>query len=171
MLRQMLAVAELEAGLISERTRKALERKRVWYAGLTDEEKAELKAKGKATQLGGDRGNLPAVADKGRTISLVRRQDKAHRRAADHRGTASLRRDLIPADGHQPECEGHQDGPRRQVERGSSEAGDGADRMRDQSTCGAIIGSRLGILRTSAESHRSRSFLRRDLPGHGLTTR
>jgi DNA invertase Pin-like site-specific DNA recombinase len=73
MLRQMLAVAELEAGLISERTRKALERKRVWYAGLTDEEKAELKAKGKATQLGGDRGNLPAVADKGRTISLVRR--------------------------------------------------------------------------------------------------
>jgi hypothetical protein len=83
MLRQMLAVAELEAGLISERTRKALERKRVWYAGLTDEEKAELKAKGKATQLGGDRGNLPAVADKGRTISLVRRQDKAHRRAAD----------------------------------------------------------------------------------------
>jgi hypothetical protein len=83
MLRQMLAVAELEAGLISERTKKALERKQVWYAGLTDEQKAELKAKGKATQLGGNRSNLPAVGGKGRTISLAKRQAKARRRAAD----------------------------------------------------------------------------------------
>jgi DNA invertase Pin-like site-specific DNA recombinase len=66
MLRQMLAVAELEAGLISERTKKAL---------------AAAKARG--VKLGGDRGNLPAVADKGRTVSLVKRQDKAVRRATD----------------------------------------------------------------------------------------
>jgi DNA invertase Pin-like site-specific DNA recombinase len=62
----MLAVAELEAGLISERTKKAL---------------AAAKARGR--RLGGDRGNLPAVADKGRAISLARRQDKARRCAAD----------------------------------------------------------------------------------------
>ncbi len=66
MLRQMLAVAELEAGLISERTKKAL---------------AAAKARGR--KLGGDRGNLPAVADKGRAISLAKRLDKARRRAAD----------------------------------------------------------------------------------------
>jgi DNA invertase Pin-like site-specific DNA recombinase len=66
MLRQMLAVAELEAGLISERTKKAL---------------AAAKARG--VKLGGDRGNLPAVGDKGRTVSLAKRQDKAVRRATD----------------------------------------------------------------------------------------
>jgi DNA invertase Pin-like site-specific DNA recombinase len=66
MLRQMLAVAELEAGLISERTKKAL---------------AAAKARG--VKLGGDRGNLPAVGDKGRTVSLAKRQDKAARRATD----------------------------------------------------------------------------------------
>jgi DNA invertase Pin-like site-specific DNA recombinase len=66
MLRQMLAVAELEAGLISERTKKAL---------------AAAKARG--VKLGGDRGNLPTVGDKGRTVSLAKRQDKAVRRAND----------------------------------------------------------------------------------------
>src|SRR3954466_1086579 len=62
MLRQMLAVAELEAGLISERTKKAL---------------AAAKARGR--KLGGDRGNLRAVGDKGRFASLAARQEKAKR--------------------------------------------------------------------------------------------
>src|SRR4051794_22489791 len=66
MLRQMLAVAELEAGLISERTKKAL---------------AAAKARGR--KLGGDRGNLAAVAAQGRVTSLAARQDKAKRRTTD----------------------------------------------------------------------------------------
>lgn len=66
MLRQMLSVAELEAGMIAERTKKAL---------------AAAKARG--VRLGGDRGNLATDNAKGRVASLKVRQDQAARRGAD----------------------------------------------------------------------------------------
>jgi DNA invertase Pin-like site-specific DNA recombinase len=66
MLTQMAAVAELEAGLISSRTKAAL---------------AAAKARG--TQLGGFRGYVPTDAD--RASSTAARRKKARERAQDIR--------------------------------------------------------------------------------------
>ncbi len=79
----LAAVAEHEAEMISQRTRAALASKRAYYARLTEEEKAELRAKGKATRLGGNPQNLTAVARKAAQISVARRVEAARSRVAD----------------------------------------------------------------------------------------
>jgi DNA invertase Pin-like site-specific DNA recombinase len=62
----LAAVAEHEAKAISERTKAALKA-----------------ARDRGQRLGGDRGNLPAVAKRGAEISVAVRRQKAARRAAD----------------------------------------------------------------------------------------
>lgn len=62
----LAAVAEHEAAMISARTKAAL---------------AQAKLRG--VKLGGDRGNLPAVAEAGRALSASRRAALAKERAAD----------------------------------------------------------------------------------------
>src|SRR4028119_557620 len=79
----LAAVAEHEREMISRRTKDALASKRAFYARLTDQEKAELRLRGKATQLGGNRGKVHLAAKKGALASAVIRSTKAKRRAAD----------------------------------------------------------------------------------------
>jgi DNA invertase Pin-like site-specific DNA recombinase len=62
----MAVVAQAERKMISRRTKDAL---------------AAAKARG--VKLGGDRGNLPAVAEKGRRIGLEVRRKAARQRIAD----------------------------------------------------------------------------------------
>ena len=109
----LAAVAEHEAKAISTRTKDAL---------------AAAKARGK--RLGGDRGNLPAVAKDGAKASVAARIAKADNRASDlaahHRGAEGRRCCFAPADRRRVECQGHQDGAGRRVERRAGSAGDGA---------------------------------------------
>ncbi len=79
----LAAVAEHEREMISKRTKDALASKRAFYARLTEQEKAELRLRGKATQLGGNRGKVHLVARRGALASAVIRSTKAKRRAAD----------------------------------------------------------------------------------------
>jgi DNA invertase Pin-like site-specific DNA recombinase len=79
----LAAVAEHEREMTSKRTKDALASKRAFYARLTDQEKAELRLKGKATQLGGNRGKIHLVAKQGALASAVVRSTRAKRRAAD----------------------------------------------------------------------------------------
>jgi hypothetical protein len=79
----MAMVADEERRMISQRTKAALASKKAVYEKLSDEEKAALVAKGKATQLGGDRGNLPQVQRQGSALGVAVRIEKANRRASD----------------------------------------------------------------------------------------
>jgi predicted site-specific integrase-resolvase len=96
----LAAVAEHEREMISKRTKEALASKRAFYARLTDQEKAELRLRGKATQLGGNRGKIHLAYQKGAQASQVVRSGRADRRAADvapivhelQAGGASLRK-------------------------------------------------------------------------------
>jgi DNA invertase Pin-like site-specific DNA recombinase len=62
----MAMVADEERRMISRRTKDAL-----------------AAAKPRGQKLGGNRGNLPVIGDKGQAISLAARQAKARSRAAD----------------------------------------------------------------------------------------
>ncbi len=96
----LAAVAEHEREMISKRTKDALASKRAFYARLTEQEKAELRLRGKATQLGGNRGKIHLAYQKGAEASRIVRSGKADRRAADvapivqelQAGGASLRK-------------------------------------------------------------------------------
>ena len=92
MLQQMAAVAELEAGMIADRTKKALASKKQWYAKLNDDERVELRNKGKALQLGGRRSTV-LTADQ-RALGRDTMSKRAAARVTDLASTiAELRAD------------------------------------------------------------------------------
>ncbi len=77
----MAMVAEEERRMISARTKAALAQKAKFYAGLDEDGRAALQARGKAVQLGGYRGGK--VDDAARMASAVVRKAAASDRAAD----------------------------------------------------------------------------------------
>jgi hypothetical protein len=73
----MAMVAEEERRMIGARTKAALAAKRQFYAGLTDEQRAELAAQGKATSLGGYRGQTPTAEHRAASGEALRAKAKA----------------------------------------------------------------------------------------------
>ncbi len=90
----MAVVAQAERKAISKRTKEALAAKAKWYAGLGDDDRARLTAKGKAVKLGGPKWDhlAGAIGDKGRAAGIATRQARASSRVArspaDHRWPA-----------------------------------------------------------------------------------
>ncbi len=84
MLQQMAAVAELEAGMIGDRTRKALAAAKVRFENMTEEERRERISKGKAVQLGGNRG------------VVITAEQRAQGRAAQTARSAARAADIAP---------------------------------------------------------------------------
>ncbi len=82
MLQQMASVAELEAGMIGDRTKKALAAAKVRLANLTDEERADYVTRGKATSLGGIRPGVEMTAET-RAMGTAAKTAQARARAAD----------------------------------------------------------------------------------------
>ncbi len=81
----MAVVAEGERKAISKRTTEALAAAKVRLANLTEEERAERVARGKAVKLGAVRwDHLQAGgADRGRVAGIATRRAKASSRASD----------------------------------------------------------------------------------------
>lgn len=81
----MAVVAQAERKAISKRTKEALAAKSAWYAGLDDEQRADLVKRKKATRLGGPKwDHLSGVAgDRGRSAGLATRQARASARGVD----------------------------------------------------------------------------------------
>ena len=81
----MAAVAEAERKAIAKRTKEALAAAKVRLAALTEEERAERVARGRAVKLGAVRWDhlQGSAADRGRVAGIATRQAKATSRAAD----------------------------------------------------------------------------------------
>jgi len=77
------AVAEAEALAISQRTKAALASKKIAYAEMTVDQRAELVAKGKAIRLGGKPESLAGQAERGAEASAKVHGHKATARAQD----------------------------------------------------------------------------------------
>lgn len=77
----MALMAQAERKAIGTRTKAALAEKKAWYARLTDAERADMRARGKATSMGGFRGYTPGNAE--REASAKARKAYAEARGAD----------------------------------------------------------------------------------------
>jgi len=79
----MAILAQTERRMIAERTKAALAQKKRWYEGLTEAEREELRSRGKAASLGGDRGNIRDIRVQGVAASVAARAERATSRAED----------------------------------------------------------------------------------------
>ena len=79
----LAVVAQAERKAISNRTKATLAVKAQWYAALDETQRRTLREASRATQLGGDRGNLREVSTKGRSSALIARRRRAAARKAD----------------------------------------------------------------------------------------